>query len=66
MHLRGRDMTFFAHYPDGKDETLLQIPNYNFEWQIGYVCPTAERKEASGRHRAGGHRALRQLEVQPL
>lgn len=39
MHLRGRDMTFFAHYPGGKDETLLQIPNYNFEWQLGYVCP---------------------------
>jgi peroxiredoxin len=39
MHLRGRDMTFFANYPDGKRETLLQIPNYNFEWQIGYVCP---------------------------
>ena len=39
MHLRGRDMTFFANYPDGKREILLQIPNYNFEWQIGYVCP---------------------------
>ena len=39
MHLRGRDMTFFANYPNGKRETLLQIPNYNFEWQIGYVCP---------------------------
>jgi thiol-disulfide isomerase/thioredoxin len=39
MHLRGRDMTFFAKYPDGKSETLLQIPNFNFEWQIGYVMP---------------------------
>lgn len=39
MHLRGRDMTFNAYYPDGKMETLLQIPNYNFEWQLGYVCP---------------------------
>jgi thiol-disulfide isomerase/thioredoxin len=39
MHLRGRDMTFNAHYPDGKQETLLQIPNFNFEWQIGYVTP---------------------------
>lgn len=39
MHLRGRDMTFHAHYPDGKAETLLQIPNYNFEWQLGYVLP---------------------------
>jgi len=39
MHLRGRDMTFNAEYPDGQKETLLQVPNYNFEWQIGYVCP---------------------------
>src|SRR5262249_21815402 len=26
MHVRGRDMTFRAHYPDGKTETLLVIP----------------------------------------
>ncbi|MBY0586737.1 redoxin family protein [bacterium] len=39
MHVRGRDMTYLAHYPDGKTETLLQIPNYNFEWQLGYECP---------------------------
>lgn len=36
MHVRGKDMTFLAHYPNGKTETLLQIPNYNFEWQLGY------------------------------
>jgi hypothetical protein len=41
MHLRGRDMTFLAHYPDGKNETLLQVPNYSFDWQIGYVSPDA-------------------------
>jgi thiol-disulfide isomerase/thioredoxin len=39
MHLRGRDMTFSARYPDGRQETLLQVPNYNFEWQLGYLCP---------------------------
>ena len=38
MHVRGRDMTFNAEYPDGQRETLLQIPNYNFEWQLGYEC----------------------------
>lgn len=36
MHLRGRDMTFLAHFPDGKSETLLIIPNYNFSWQMPY------------------------------
>ncbi|MFO0910829.1 MAG: redoxin family protein [Isosphaeraceae bacterium] len=36
MHLRGKDMTFLAHRPDGSTETLLLIPNYNFDWQHSY------------------------------
>jgi thiol-disulfide isomerase/thioredoxin len=36
MHLRGRDMTFRAVRPDGKSETLLMVPNYNFDWQMPY------------------------------
>ena len=35
MHVRGRDMTFYA-VRDEQRECLLQIPNYNFEWQLGY------------------------------
>jgi hypothetical protein len=37
MHLRGRDMTFCAEYPNGKEETLLTIPNYSFDWQLAYL-----------------------------
>lgn len=36
MHLRGKDMTFHAAYPDGRKETLLAIPNFNFDWQASY------------------------------
>lgn len=36
MHVRGRDMTFKAHLPDGKTETLLVVPNYSFDWQMPY------------------------------
>jgi len=36
MHLRGKDMTFTAHHPDGTQETLLSIPNYDFNWQMAY------------------------------
>jgi len=36
MHLRGKDMTFLARFPDGKTEQLLVVPNYNFDWQISY------------------------------
>jgi hypothetical protein len=36
MHVRGKDMTYIAHYPDGRDETLLSVPRYDFNWQITY------------------------------
>ena len=36
MHNRGKDMTYTAIYPDGKEETLLSVPKYDFEWQITY------------------------------
>jgi len=36
MHVRGKDMTYIAHYPDGRDETLLVVPKYDFNWQITY------------------------------
>jgi thiol-disulfide isomerase/thioredoxin/mono/diheme cytochrome c family protein len=44
MHLRGRDMTFKAVRPDGTSETLLMVPNFNFDWQIPYLwAPDKER-----------------------
>ncbi len=39
MHLRGKDMTFAALYPDGHRETLLVVPNYSFDWQQAYRWP---------------------------
>jgi len=36
MHMRGKDMIYIAHYPDGRDETLLSVPKYLFNWQITY------------------------------
>lgn len=36
MHLRGKDMTFRALAPERDPETLLVIPNYNFDWQMSY------------------------------
>ncbi len=37
MHMRGKDMTYIAHYPDGRSETLLSVPNYDFNWQHTYL-----------------------------
>jgi hypothetical protein len=36
MHLRGKDMDFKVTYPDGKTETLLNVPHYSFSWQLSY------------------------------
>jgi peroxiredoxin len=36
MHLRGKDFRYDLIYPDGKTETLLWVPHYNFNWQSSY------------------------------
>lgn len=36
MHLRGKDFTYRAIYPDKKEETLLVVPRFNFNWQGVY------------------------------
>ncbi len=36
MHLRGKDFTYVVTYPDGKKETLLAVPKYDFSWQSNY------------------------------
>jgi hypothetical protein len=36
MHLRGTAAKYVATYPDGKTETLLSVPDYDFNWQSVY------------------------------
>jgi peroxiredoxin len=36
MHLRGKDFKYDVLYPDGKKETLLFVPHYDFAWQSVY------------------------------
>jgi peroxiredoxin len=38
MHLRGKDFLYEVIHPDGKKETLLSVPRYNFNWQSVYRC----------------------------
>jgi hypothetical protein len=40
MHLRGKDATTEVKYPDGREETLLRVPKYDFNWQIVYCQKT--------------------------
>ena len=35
-HSRGTGASFVATYPDGRTETLLSVPRYDFNWQTSY------------------------------
>jgi Ca2+-binding EF-hand superfamily protein/peroxiredoxin/mono/diheme cytochrome c family protein len=36
MHVRGKSFRYDLILPDGKKETLLDIPHYDFNWQLRY------------------------------
>jgi hypothetical protein len=36
MHVRGKDAMYKVIYPDGKEEVLLRVPKYDFNWQLTY------------------------------
>jgi hypothetical protein len=36
MHLRGKAFKFEAVYPNGDREVLLDVPRYDFNWQLRY------------------------------
>ena len=37
MHYRGTKVFYELTYPDGKSETLLNVPTYDFNWQTVYT-----------------------------
>jgi hypothetical protein len=36
MHVRGKDMTYKLVFPDGTERVVLNVPHYDFNWQLGY------------------------------
>jgi hypothetical protein len=42
-HLRGKSWKHTITYPDGRTETLLSVPKYDFAWQTDYVFATPLR-----------------------
>lgn len=36
MHLRGKDFSYEAHYPDGTSEMLMEVLGYDYNWQTVY------------------------------
>jgi len=53
MHFRGKDFLYQVIYPNGETETLLSVPKYDFNWQMGYeleksiVLPKGTRIECT-------------------
>lgn len=37
MHVRGKSAKYTAIYPDGSEEVILDVPRYDFNWQITYT-----------------------------
>jgi hypothetical protein len=40
MHLRGKSFRYEVRFPNGRRETLLEIPRYDFNWQTAYSLKT--------------------------
>ena len=36
MHVRGKDMQYKLVFPDGTERVVLNVPHYDFNWQLGY------------------------------
>ncbi len=36
MHMRGKTFVYEALYPDGRKETIMHCPKFDFNWQLGY------------------------------
>lgn len=48
-HYRGKSSKFEAVYPDGRRETLLSVPKYDFNWQHNYVLKESLKVPAGTR-----------------
>ena len=63
LHLRGKSFQYLARYPDGSKEILLEVPEYDFNWQTRYLL--AEPKRVPAGTELVLHRHLGQLEFEP-
>jgi peroxiredoxin len=55
MHLRGKSFRYDLEYPDGRVETLLDVPRYDFNWQLVYVLEEPKRIPAGSTLRCEAH-----------
>ncbi len=49
MHLRGKSFRYELEHPDGTRETLLDVPRYDFNWQLWYMLKEPKEIPAGSR-----------------
>jgi hypothetical protein len=49
LHLRGKSMRYTLTLPDGRDEVLLDVPKYDFNWQTYYELATPRKIPAGSK-----------------
>lgn len=49
MHLRGKAFKYIITYPDGRTEELLNVPHYDFNWQLSYILAEPRRVPAGSK-----------------
>jgi hypothetical protein len=55
MHLRGKDATYVVTYPDGREEVILSVPKYDFNWQLHYELKEPKKIPAGSTIKSVGH-----------
>jgi hypothetical protein len=55
MHLRGKDFKYEVAFPDGRRQTLLNVPRYDFNWQSVYRLAEPLRLPAGTRIECTAH-----------
>ena len=55
MHLRGKSFRYEARYPDGTSEVLLDVPKYDFNWQITYQLTDPKKMPAGTKLHCTAH-----------
>lgn len=55
MHVRGKSFLYEVVYPDGKKETQLDVPRYDFNWQTTYRFVEPKKLPAGSRMHCVAH-----------
>jgi hypothetical protein len=54
-HFRATAFTYKLVYPDGREQTLLTIPKYDFRWQLAYTLASPLHVPAGSKLVVSGH-----------